>query len=103
MEVTVVGGGITGMAAAWELVRSGAGVTLVESSDRLGGKIVTDQMAGRPIDLGPDAFLARLPDGTQLCQELGLGEELVGAATESASLWVGNRLRPLPRGTVLGA
>lgn len=99
----MVGGGITGMAAAWELARSGAGVTLVESSQRLGGKIVTDQMAGRPIDLGPDAFLARLPDATQLCRELGLGDELVGAATESASLWAGNRLRPLPRGTVLGA
>lgn len=101
--VTVVGGGITGMAAAWELVQRGATVTLVESSNRLGGKIVTEEMEGRPVDLGPDAFLARLPDAIQLCHELGLSDELVGAATESASLWVGNRLRPLPPGTVLGA
>ncbi|HVE47137.1 MAG TPA: protoporphyrinogen oxidase [Acidimicrobiales bacterium] len=100
--VTVVGGGITGMAAAWELVNRGAAVTLVESSSRLGGKIVGGQIGGRWVDLGPDAFLARLPDAVQLCQELGLGRELVGAATESASLWSGGRLRRLPRGTVLG-
>lgn len=94
---------MTGMAAAWELVQRGAGVTLVEGSTRLGGKIMTEEMGGRPVDLGPDAFLARLPDAVQLCHELGLGDELVGAATESASLWVGNRLRPLPPATVLGA
>lgn len=101
--VTVVGGGITGLAAAWELVRGGARVTLVEASTQLGGKIVTEEIGGRPVDLGPDAFLARLPDAVRLCHELGLGDQLVGAATESASLWVGGRLRPLPPGTVLGA
>ncbi|HUP71235.1 MAG TPA: protoporphyrinogen oxidase [Acidimicrobiales bacterium] len=101
--VTVVGGGITGLAAAWELVRAGARVTLVEASTRLGGKIVTEEIGSRPVDLGPDAFLARLPDAVRLCHELGLGDQLVGAATESASLWVGGTLRPLPRGTVLGA
>lgn len=100
--VTVVGGGITGMAAAWELVNRGAAVTLVESSSRLGGKIVGEQIGGRWVDLGPDAFLARLPEAVQLCQELGLGSELVGAATDSASLWARGRLRPLPRATVLG-
>ncbi|HUR18230.1 MAG TPA: protoporphyrinogen oxidase [Acidimicrobiales bacterium] len=102
-QVTVVGGGITGMAAAWELVRSGASVTLLEASPRLGGKIAGEQIAGRWVELGPDAFLARLPEAVRLCSELGLEHELVGAATESASIWANGRLRPIPTGTVLGA
>lgn len=102
-DVTVVGGGITGLSAAWELARGGARVTVLEASPRLGGKIVTEEFRGRPVDLGPDAFLARLPDAVQLCQELGLDDELVGVATETASIWMRGRLRPLPGGTVLGA
>lgn len=108
-DVTVVGGGITGLAAAWELATNGARVTLVESAPRLGGKIVTEDVGGRAVDVGPDAFLARLPDAVQLCQELGLEDELVGVATDSAWLWMRGRglrrggLRPLPAGTVLGA
>ncbi|MEO7837069.1 MAG: protoporphyrinogen oxidase [Acidimicrobiales bacterium] len=108
LHVTVVGGGITGLAAAWELVRGGARVTLIESAPRLGGKIVTEDLRGRAVDVGPDAFLARVPDAVQLCHELGLDDQLIGVASESASLWVrdrartGGRLRPLPRGTMLG-
>ncbi|MDP9404333.1 MAG: protoporphyrinogen oxidase [Actinomycetota bacterium] len=121
-EATVVGGGITGLAAAWELARGGARVTLLESSPRLGGKIMTEEFRGRAVDMGPDAFLARLPEALQLCHELGLGEELLGVATEAASLWVRGRvwrtwrtdpvrhvlqsrgrLRPVPAGAVLGA
>ena len=100
-HVAVVGGGITGLAAAWELLRSGARVTLVEASPRLGGRIVTADVAGRRVDLGPDAFLARVPEATQLCRELGLEAELVSPATEKAWLWTRGRLRPLPDG-VLG-
>jgi len=102
-HATVIGGGITGLAAAWELVTNGADVTLVESSDRLGGKIVTEEIGGRAVDVGPDAFLARLPDAVALCHELGLADELVGVATASAWLWMRGRLRSMPAGTVLGA
>lgn len=102
-RVTVVGGGITGLAAAWELVSNGAEVTLVESGLRLGGKIVTEDIGRRAVDVGPDAFIARLPDAVALCHELGLTEEMVGVATDSAWLWTRGRLRPLPAGTVLGA
>ena len=102
-HVAVVGGGITGLAAAWELVRSGARVTLLEASDRLGGRILTADVGGRPVDLGPDAFLSRVPEAMELCHQLGLGGELVSPAAEQALLWVGGRLRPLPAGLVLGA
>jgi len=100
--VAVVGGGITGLAAAWELLGSGAEVMVLESSNHLGGKIVTDDIGGHPVDLGPDAFVARTPEATDLCRELGLEDELVTAATEHAAVWVGGRLRPLPRDILLG-
>ena len=102
-SVAVVGGGITGLAAAWELLRAGAQVTLYEAGPRLGGRILTADVAGRPVDLGPDAVLARVPHAVDLCRELGLGDELVHPAAEGASIWSGGRLRPLPRGLVMGA
>lgn len=102
-SVAVVGGGITGLAAAWELLAGGAEVTLYEAGSRLGGRILTADVAGRPVDLGPDALLARVPHAVALCRELGLGDELVHPAAEGASIWSAGRLRPLPRGLVLGA
>lgn len=102
-RVAVVGGGITGLAAAWELLGAGAGVTVFEAGDRLGGRIVTTHVGGRPVDLGPDAFLARVPHALGLCRELGLDGELVHPAAEGAAIWAGGRLRVLPRGLVLGA
>lgn len=102
-RVAVVGGGITGLAAAWELLGAGADVTLFEAGDRLGGRIVTDDVAGRPVDLGPDAFLARVPHALDLCRELGMEGELVHPAAEGAAIWARGRLRALPRGLVLGA
>ena len=104
--VVVVGAGITGLAAAWQLVRAPDPPTVVvlEADDRLGGKIRTEEpFAGHgPIELGPDAFLARVPPAVELCQELELASELVSPATGSAWLWWRNRLRRLPGGLVLG-
>jgi oxygen-dependent protoporphyrinogen oxidase len=102
-RVAVVGGGITGLAAAWELVRGASEVTVFEASARLGGRILTGTVAGRPVDLGADAVLTRVPDGLQLCEELGLSGELVHPATEGTAVWVRGRLRSLPDDTVLGA
>jgi oxygen-dependent protoporphyrinogen oxidase len=101
-RVAVVGGGITGLSAAWELLQSGAEVMVLESSDRLGGKIVTDEIGGHPVDLGPDAFVARTSEVTDLCRELGLEDDLVTSATDHAAVWVGGHLRPLPRDILLG-
>lgn len=103
IRVAVVGGGVTGLAAALELMDAGADVTVFEASDRLGGRIRTEEIAGRPIDLGPDAFLARVPHALDLCRRLGLENELVHPAAEGASIWARGRLRPLPSGLVLGA
>lgn len=103
-HVAVVGGGVTGLAAAWFLTqgRNPPSVTLLESGDRLGGKIRTSSVAGRAVDEGADAFLARGAAAVELCRELGLGDRLTRPATDRAFVWTRGALRPLPPGLVLG-
>ena len=98
--IAVVGGGIAGLAAAWEL-RGDAPVTVFEPG-ALGGKIRTTDFDGQPVDEGPDAFLTRVPAAVELCAELGLSAELVAPAAGRTLLWVNGRCRPLPEGLVLG-
>ncbi len=70
-HIAVVGGGITGLAAAHALVGRGVAVTVFEAADRLGGVIHTSPFAGHPaIDEGADAFLARVPWGVALAQRV---------------------------------
>ena len=100
-RVVVVGGGITGLATAWFL-RDRADVTVLEASDRPGGKIRTDDFEGLAVEAGPDAFLARVREAVQLCRDVGLGDELVAPAAGEAYLWTRGKLRRLPAGLVLG-
>ena len=102
--VVIVGGGITGLSAAWALAKpvDGPRVVVLEASDRLGGKLRTSTFAGLAVDEGADAFLARVPEATALCRELGLGDELVAPATARAYLWWDHELHQLPPGLVLG-
>ncbi len=104
MKIAVVGGGITGLAAAWELATTAPGVTVEvhERADRLGGKIHTTPFAGRLVDEGPDAFLVRLPAVMDLVRELGLEDQVVHPAERRAYLWSRGELRPLPARHVLG-
>jgi oxygen-dependent protoporphyrinogen oxidase len=102
--IAVVGGGITGLAAAHEIVRSAPDrdVVVLEADDRLGGKILTSAMAGRPVDAGADAFLARHPAGIGLCRELGIGDRLISPAERRAYVYADGSLRELPTATLLG-
>ncbi len=105
--VAVVGGGIAGLAAAWELAAGPAGapgveVHVLESGDRLGGKLQSAEFEGRTVDLGADAFLARRPEAAGLCDELGLHDELVAVGASGAALWARGRLRAMPAGLNLG-
>jgi len=101
MRVAVVGGGIAGLAAAWDL-RHVAEVTVFEPN-RLGGSILTTEFDGHPVDEGADAFLTRVPEALQLCQELGLQDELVAPAAGASAVWTNGSLQRLPDGLVLGA
>jgi len=98
-----VGGGITGLAAAHALVRSGVAVTLVEAESRLGGKIATERIDGFLVERGPDAFLTARPSALALAHELGLSGE-VTAPTEphGVFLWYRDRLVPIPEGSGFG-
>ena len=107
-RVVVVGGGISGLTAAWELSggatpRPGApAVTLLEASGRLGGPLQSGEVGGRVVDLGPDGFLGRRPEAVDLCREVGLGDALEPVSARGASVWARGRLRPLPEGLALG-
>ncbi|HET9435493.1 MAG TPA: protoporphyrinogen oxidase [Candidatus Limnocylindrales bacterium] len=99
MTVLVVGGGITGLASAYELGRAGIPTLLVEDSKRLGGKIRTEVAEGFVIEHGPDSFVSYRPAGIQLCRELGL-EEAIIRPREPRSVFVraGGRFRRFPDG-----
>ncbi|PYQ21058.1 MAG: protoporphyrinogen oxidase [Acidobacteria bacterium] len=100
--VAVVGGGITGLAVAYELTAAGAPFTLFEAQPRWGGVIRTERADGFLVEAGPDSILAQKPDGIALCRELGLGDQLV-PTTLPRTVYVlhRGRLHPLPEG-VLG-
>ena len=99
--VAVVGGGIAGLAAAHHLLDAGATVVVFEA-DRFGGKLRTSTFAGRPVDEGADAFLARVPFATDLARRVGLSDRLVAPATGNARAFVDGALVPLPADHVLG-
>jgi protoporphyrinogen/coproporphyrinogen III oxidase len=101
-RVAIVGGGLTGLVAAWHL-REDVEVVLCEASPRLGGQIRTIDLADGPLDVGADAFLTRQAAGPDLLTSLGFGaEDLIHPATGKVHLWLGDRLRRLPTGTVFG-
>jgi oxygen-dependent protoporphyrinogen oxidase len=97
VDLVVVGGGITGLAAAWEAAGRGARVVVLDGADTMGGKLRTSPLAGAPLDESADAFLVRVPEAVDLCAELGIETELVAPATGRAFVWSRGELRPLPR------
>jgi len=104
-RIAIIGGGIAGLSAAFFLEkarRSGADLqwTLFEKSGRLGGVIQTERRDGFVIEAGPDSFLSAKPDGARLCQELGIGDQLISSndADRKTYILVKGRLVPIPQG-----
>ncbi len=105
----MVGGGITGLTAGYRLAvdHPEIDVTVLEAADRAGGHLRTGPLDdplldGLPVDAGADAFLVRVPWARDLCEELGLGDELVSPSARRASLWLDGALWPIPSPNVLG-
>ncbi len=98
----VVGGGIAGLAAAHRLLDAGRRVTVLEASDRVGGKLLPGRIAGVRVDFGAESMLARRPEAVALAREVGLDERLQPPATATASIWTRGVLRPMPKGHVMG-
>lgn len=102
-RVVVVGGGVAGLVAARELAIGGLDVTLVEASDRLGGKVARHTVAGLPLDAGAESFATRNDTVANFLRELGLGEAIVQPSPDGA--WVRNAdgtSFPLPKTGILG-
>jgi protoporphyrinogen/coproporphyrinogen III oxidase len=107
MKVVVVGGGISGLTTAHALAGIGPAdsveIEVREADDRLGGKLRTAPFAGLPgVDEGADAFLARVPEATELARAVGLGDALTSPAAARAAVASRGRLHPIPDGLVLG-
>jgi len=101
-HIVVIGGGITGLAAAYEITRLAPSVrvTLLEASHRLGGKIGTEQVDGFTIEAGPDSFLSAKPRGVGLFQELGIEDHLQGVTVQKdrAYILLNDAMHPIPEG-----
>ncbi|HKF48868.1 MAG TPA: protoporphyrinogen oxidase [Terracidiphilus sp.] len=105
MRTAIIGGGIAGLAAAYELQKArnagGSGeYALFESRERLGGALATEVVDGNVLERGPDSFLTEKPAAAELCRELGLAGDLICSNDSARKTWivVGKRLVPLPDG-----
>ena len=100
-RVVVLGGGISGLVAAYELVKRGhpIEVTVLEAAKTLGGKIRTETIDGQVVETGPDSFLTTKPEMLELVRELGLENELIGTGPDAGvGILLGGRLVPMPAG-----
>ncbi len=107
-RVVVVGGGVAGLAAAYQLARArreGAPVEefLFEAAPRLGGVVQTELVHGCVVEAGPDSFLAEKPEAAAFAREMGLGDELIGSNDRERRTYILHRgdLVPLPEGLML--
>ncbi|NEW05899.1 protoporphyrinogen oxidase [Paenibacillus sp. SYP-B3998] len=109
-HIVVIGGGITGLTAAYELHKRFASIgqaiqiTLLEKSNKLGGAIQTLKRDGFVIEKGPDSFLARKPVVLNLSKELGLVNDLTGLSptASKSSIYMNGKLHPMPAGLAMG-
>lgn len=104
-RIAVIGGGISGLAAAFSLQRhkqAGAPLEFVlfESGSRLGGVLKTDHAEGCVLESGPDSFLTEKPWAADLCREIGIGDQLIGSNDSERKTYIlsKGRLAPIPDG-----
>jgi oxygen-dependent protoporphyrinogen oxidase len=98
-----VGGGISGLAAAYELDKAGIEYTLIERDNRLGGVILTNRVDGCTLEAGPDSFISQKPAALQLIRELGLEDQVIGSNDHLRVTYIRKRgqLIPMPDGLMM--
>ena len=101
-QVAIVGGGMSGLAAAYELARRNVPFLLLEAAPAVGGVVKTERIDGFVIDAGPDALLTQKPAAIDLCRELGMGHRLRPQMQRGTFLVRGGALRALPEASVFG-
>jgi len=103
-RVAVIGGGISGLSAAWHLAGASPGldVTVLEASDRVGGKLRLEHVGDVVVDVGAESVLARRPEAIELFEQLGLAARITHPAAIPAAIYSGGRCWPVPRRTVMG-
>jgi oxygen-dependent protoporphyrinogen oxidase len=109
MEAVIIGGGISGLAAAHRLQKEAQReqlaikITVLEASNRLGGIISTAEYEGSVIEKGPDSFITTKPEGLRLANELGLGDRLIRTNPQFRRAFIAfrKRLYPMPEGFVM--
>lgn len=101
-KVVVVGGGISGLAAAYYLRAEGVRVTVLEKSPVVGGVLRVSDVAGLPVDEGAESLLNRRPEAVDLAREVGLGDDIVHPADVPPGVWSRGRIHRLPPATVMG-
>ena len=102
MNIAIIGAGLAGLTAAFELRNADAKVDVYEATDRIGGKLYTVAFEAGPTDMGAEAFLARRKDAVEFFTELGLGDSLVEPSGLRSLIWSGGETRSLPTGGVMG-
>ena len=106
-NIVIIGGGITGLATAFYLQQyadAAIDTTVIESSSRLGGKILSAHQDGFTIECGPDSFITQKPAAITLCRDLGLADQLIGSSIGKPTyVWNRGDLHPLPEGMMLMA
>lgn len=101
--IAVIGGGISGLAAAYELAARGTSFVLLEASDRFGGLVHTAHVDGFTIELGADSMLAEKPAAIELCEALGLGPRLISTTPpRTAFIHARGSLHAIPSPSIFG-
>ena len=103
LDVAIIGGGISGLAAAYELQQRRLAAGVFEAAPRAGGVITTEQFDGWVIDGGPDSILVQKPAAVALCRELGIADRLISTLTpRTAYILRDDRLHRIAEGSFLG-
>ena len=107
-KIVIIGGGIAGLAAAYHIHKEIARkvsieCTLLESSEKFGGKISTMRFDGFVVECGPDSFISQKPQAIELCKKLGLADRLTGTNPNHSNTYVylNNKLVTMPDGLSL--